>query len=65
MGSVLGPMLFTLYTTPLSFHINHYMYADDTQIYISLSVANANESLENCNMSVSAWITGSKLKPNI
>ena len=39
-------MLFTLYTTPLSFHMNHYIYADDTQIYISLSVASAKESLE-------------------
>ena len=34
--SVLGPVLFTLYTTPLSaitssFDINHNFYADDTQ----------------------------------
>ena len=41
-GSVLGRMLFTLYTTPNSaiihsIDINHHLYADDTQIYMSLS----------------------------
>ena len=65
-------MLFTLYTTPLSAiisssDINHHLYADDTQIYMSLSVSNAKESLEklqHCLMGVSAWMTGSKLKLN-
>ena len=65
-------MLFTLYTTPLSainssLNINHHPYAGDTQIYMSLSVSNAKESLEklqHCLVGVSAWMTGSKLKPN-
>ena len=40
---MLGPVLYTLYTTPLSaiissFDINHRLYADDTQIYMSLSL---------------------------
>ena len=69
---MLGPVLFTLYTTPLSaiissFDINHLLYADDTLIYMSLSVSNAKESLEklqHCLMGVSAWMTGSKLKLN-
>ena len=71
-GSVLGPGLFTLYTTPLSaiissFDINHHLYVDNTQFYMSLFVSNAKESLENsqhCVMAVLAWMTGSRLKLN-
>ena len=70
-GSVLGPVLFTLYNTPLSAIIYsfdiHHIYADDTQIYMSLSVSNAKKSLEklqHCLMGVSAWMTGSKLNPS-
>ena len=71
-SSVLGPVFFTLYTTPLSaiissLDINHHLYANETQMYMSLSVSNTKESLEKlqqCLMGVSAWMTGSKLKPN-
>mgnify|MGYP003953543213 CR=1 FL=1 len=51
-GSVLGPLLFTMYTTPISGIINnhkpleHCLYADDTQIYVSLTPTNANEMLK-------------------
>ena len=41
-GSVLGPILFIMYTTPFSSllsstGINHHLYADDTQLFISFS----------------------------
>ena len=69
---MLRSVFFTLHTTPLraiisSFDINHHIYADDIQIYVSLSVSNAKESLEklqHCVMAVSAWMTGAKLKLN-
>ena len=43
-GLVLGPLLFILYTTPISTHIsshslNHHFYADYTQIFLSLSLS--------------------------
>ena len=40
IGAVIGPILFNIYTTPLSTLIscgslNHHLYADDTHIFIS------------------------------
>ena len=45
-GSVLEPILFTLYTAPLSdviaeHDVEHHLYADYTQIYIYLSGSEA------------------------
>jgi hypothetical protein len=52
-GSVLGPLLFSLYVSSLakvisSFEDNQTQYADDTQLYIALSDVNSIPRLSVC-----------------
>ena len=63
-GSVVGPLLFLLYTSPLSKvidshrSIQHAMYADDTQIYITLKPDGREEAarqLSSCLEDIKVW----------
>ena len=71
-GSVLGPILFSLYTTPLSsifskYQINYHLYADDSQLYKSTPFPDLNcttEQIELCIEDTKAWMNSNKLKLN-
>ncbi|GFR73367.1 reverse transcriptase-like protein [Elysia marginata] len=70
-GSVLGPLLFTLYTSPVAdiaecYDIKYHLYAEDTQIYILLDADGQVQKklVEDCVRDISKWMAVNKLKLN-
>ena len=71
-GSVLGPVLFTLYTAEVSTiiskqNIAHHLYADDTQLYQTITMESKQTTLNNietCTSDIKQWMTRNKLKLN-
>ena len=71
-GSVLGPILFVLYTTPLSdiianHSVNHLLFADDTQLQKSVplkEVTNLTKELNPCTNDIKTLMTENQLKHN-
>ena len=71
-GSVLGPLLFVLYTSDIPRVINEcgllsVVYADHTQIYIQVKqrdIPVANVRVEDCIAKVKQWLASNRLRLN-
>jgi len=71
-GSVLGPLLFSIYVSPIStllsnLGVNHHQYADDTQLHIAISKSSASSDiqiLESALSTVSSWFAHNWLSLN-
>ena len=71
-GSILGPLLFTLYIAPLqdvilAYNLNYMFYADDSQVYIAINPnhpSDALTTLRQCVEHIFSWNTRNMLKSN-
>ena len=71
-GSVLGPFMYPVYTSPLfsiaeKYDLSIHMYADDTQVYLSFNQCEQNtalEKIERCISEIRQWMHDNHLKLN-
>uniref|UniRef100_A0A3Q3PY07 Reverse transcriptase domain-containing protein n=1 Tax=Monopterus albus TaxID=43700 RepID=A0A3Q3PY07_MONAL len=70
-GSILGPVLFSLYLLPLGsifmkYGLSFHCYADDIQIYLPLNVKKSNsfQTLMDCLRDIKAWLSHNFLHIN-
>ena len=74
-GSVLGPLLFTIYCMPLTaiftrHHLKYHIYADDTQRYVDFprnqpcDADIATRRIKACTIDIKRWMTSHKLLLN-
>ena len=69
-GSILGPLLFSLYTAPVSEIASRnglrvHLYADDTQLYVTLDNSHHNvDIIERCISQIKDWMTANFLRLN-
>ena len=71
-GSVLGPKLLTIYTSPVAdiarrYGFNIHLYAEDTQIYIAFEISSSTgeqvaiETIQACISEIRSWMLLNKL----
>ena len=71
-GSVLGPVLYLMYTIPISevirkHKLNYHFYADDTQLYVAFknyNIHSITDWIANCVSDTCLWMEENKLKLN-
>ena len=72
-GSVLGPILFTMYTSPLGdiarrVGLSYHLYADDTQLYVAFKPGTTDQvccqQIQDCLVAMQEWMNSNFLKLN-
>jgi len=71
-GSVLGPLLFVIYVSPVgdlitSHGVSHHQYADDTKLFLAIKASSISADLaklESCSQAVKGWFAVNNLMLN-